>query len=68
MKSWYVDVPNPAGLGEDNYAWISLRTFYNKAEALTWIRENIGYCDDEGNIRLLMEVDDGDPTAGEELL
>lgn len=50
----YVDVPNPECGPEAS--WINVRTFTNVNDALNFIRENIGPCDDHGNVCLLSNV------------
>lgn len=53
----YVDIPDKATIGEDDGAWTNLRTFprtpEGRADAIAWIRENIGHCDEQGRICLL---------------
>lgn len=49
----YIDIPNPATVGEDDNAWINVHKTTSKEEAIAWIRENIGPCDDDGRISLL---------------
>ncbi len=50
--SYCVDLPNPNDLGE-NASWTNVSAFDTKEEAVAWIRANIGYCDDEGNLSLI---------------
>lgn len=52
----YVDVPNPDTIGQEDNAWRNVHTAGTKAEAVAWIRQNIGPCDDDGNICLLSNV------------
>lgn len=50
----WVDVPNHLVVGnDDDHAWKNVGNFHTKAEAVRWIRENIGPCDDDGNIGLI---------------
>lgn len=56
-KRFIVDIPNKEQVFADEV--FSADT---KEEAIAWIRENIGHCDDDGNICLLTEVDYGDDT------
>ena len=43
--------------------WENVGWFNTRAEALAWIRANIGACDDEGNLSLLTEIaEDEDAT------
>ena len=37
-----------------------LDSFDSKTKAVEWIRENIGHCDDNGNICLITETQDED--------
>jgi hypothetical protein len=56
--AYYVDIPSPATISEGNEGcWSNVGTFATKEEAVKWIRENIGYCDDDGNICLLTLAD-----------
>lgn len=50
---YHVDIP-PSEVGTE---WIHVHTFENKEKAIAWIRENIGWCDDDGNICLITEVE-----------
>jgi nucleosome binding factor SPN SPT16 subunit len=60
-QKFYVDVPGAAWLPDYDGHWKNCLTGVTKAEALAWIRENIGDCDDEGRICLLVGMgDDGD--------
>lgn len=57
----YVDIPQAEMIGDENGSWLNVAEFETKAEAVAWIRENIGSCDDDGNINLLSNVEsDGD--------
>lgn len=56
MSNIYIDVPNPSAIGQDDNAWVNVHTAASRAEAVEWIRENIGPCDDDGNICLLSNV------------
>lgn len=47
---YYVDLPNANGEWET--AWV----FKTKEEAVEWIREVIGHCDDDGNLGLITEI------------
>lgn len=48
-----IDVPNVDDISGN---WITLESCKTKAEAVEWIRQNIGHCDDEGRIRLISEI------------
>lgn len=50
---FYVDIPTKDCVGNDDGAWHPLRTFDTKADAVEWIREHLGWCDDNGNICLI---------------
>jgi hypothetical protein len=55
-KIFWVDIPDKDTVIQDyDSAWINLKTFNTREEAVDWIRENIGYCDDEGRINLITE-------------
>lgn len=55
MKDVYhVDIP-PSEIGTE---WIHVKTFKSKEKAVAWIRENIGWCDDDGNICLITEQEE----------
>jgi len=56
---YFVDIPTPETISSDEGAWVNLGTFSSKAEAVKWIRANIGWCDDDGNICLLTMADAG---------
>jgi len=58
--SVYVDIPNPATIGQEDNAWQNVYVAKNKAEAVAWIRDNIGPCDVDGRISLLSNVDPAD--------
>lgn len=50
---WYVDIPYPWNSGSHG-EWKMINIFNTKKEALTYIREVLGYdCDAYGNISLL---------------
>lgn len=49
----YVDVPNPNTVGEGDNEWVNVGNFTTKSQAVAWIRENLGPCDDDGRICLL---------------
>ena len=55
---FYVDIPVKEHFGEDDDWWTNVATFATKAEAVEFIRENIGPCDDDGKIELITEGDD----------
>jgi hypothetical protein len=49
----YVDVPDPSTIGTEEGAWLNVARFDTKAAAVAWIRENVGHCDDDGNVCLI---------------
>lgn len=49
----YVDLPRFDHIGEDDDSWTNVGEFTTKGEAVRWIRDNIGECDDDGRIGLL---------------
>lgn len=53
FKNIYIDIPNPDTIGEEDNSWKNVEICKTKKEALAWIRENIGPCDDEGRIGLI---------------
>lgn len=59
---YYVDLPVLEG-----DSWKSCLTDVTKEQALKWIRENIGYCDDEGRICLLTLMGDTEDTPEPQL-
>ncbi len=46
----FVDLPRVGGTSEN------VGVFKDKAEAVAWIRANVGYCDDDGNVNLLTKA------------
>jgi hypothetical protein len=48
----YVDVPVADRLGEEE-CWENVGRFESVADAVAWIRENVGPCDDAGNVCLI---------------
>lgn len=66
-QKFYVDVPGTAWLPDYDGHWKNCLTGVTKAEALAWIRENIGDCDDDGRICLLVGMgDDGDDDTSDD--
>ena len=53
-KIFYIEIPDHNDLGS---SWVSLGSSETKEEAVEWIRENIGWCDDEGRMCLLSECE-----------
>lgn len=52
--AYYVDIPTLATINDGGEgAWTNVGTFETKEQAVAWVRENVGYCDDDGNICLL---------------
>lgn len=49
VDSYLVDLPVLGG------TWNNVASFDDKQKAIQWIRENIGHCDDEGNICLITQ-------------
>ncbi len=54
-KIFYIDIPTEATIQGVDGPWRNLTTFKSKKEAVEWIREHIGYCDDDGNVCLITE-------------
>lgn len=52
-EPWLIDLPNVFGIGTEDDSWKNIHKTKTKAEAIAWIRENVGHCDDDGNIGLL---------------
>lgn len=50
--AYYVDLPNVSGQCENVYV------SKTKEEAVEWIRANVGYCDDDGNIGLISKIEE----------
>jgi hypothetical protein len=63
-----IDVPDPNRLGSGGPGgWVQVgEEFDSKAEAVAWIRANIGNCDDDGNICLLTELEEEEEEEEEE--
>lgn len=63
--AFLVDIPTERTIGDDNGPWLNVGQFKTKEEAVQWIRDNIGPCDEEGRIELITdcpqwdEEDDG---------
>lgn len=53
FNEYLVDIPTLQTLETPDSGWTNVGSFASKSEAIQWIRENIGYCDDEGNINLI---------------
>ena len=51
--AFYIDIPTEKTLEGSEGAWTHVHVAQSKEEAVAWIRENIGHCDDDGNICLL---------------
>lgn len=49
----YLDLPDPHQIGVDETGWKSVQAFRSMPEAVLFIRNNVGHCDDVGNISLL---------------
>lgn len=49
----YVDLPDVHALDNEDKSWQNVANFTTKEEAVEWIRENVGHCDDDGNICLI---------------
>lgn len=50
---FYVDLPDPNTVGDEDNGWVNVGRFRSRAEAVAWIRENVGDCDEDGRIRLI---------------
>jgi hypothetical protein len=55
-KDIYIDIPTAEMIGVYEGAHKNVHILRNatKADAVQWIRDNIGSCDDDGNINILM--------------
>lgn len=51
--AYYVDLPVTG-----SETWENVFIGETKEEAVEWIRSNIGYCDDDGNISLISQLDE----------
>lgn len=61
---FFVDIPTLKTVGDKEGPWEQVHRAATKRLAVQWIRENIGWCDDDGNICLLWEsTDDNDCRA-----
>lgn len=49
----YVDIPDKNTLGDDDNSWTNVHNANSVAEAVAWVNDNIGGCDEFGNINLL---------------
>ena len=50
----YIDFPDKNNLRtDDEGGWVNVHTVKTKAEAVAWIREHLGQCDDDGNVCLI---------------
>ncbi len=50
---YYLDIPTENTLKRDEGPWHHVTTFPTKHEAVEFIRDNIGHCDENGNICLI---------------
>jgi len=50
---YYLDIPTENTLKSDEGPWHHVTVFPTKAEAVEFIRDNIGHCDEDGNICLI---------------
>jgi hypothetical protein len=57
---YYIDIPDQYETLKPEGSWVNVNTVKTKHEAIEWIRENIGWCDDEGRICLITEGQDND--------
>ncbi len=61
----YVDLPRPECIGEDDDSWLNMFVAPSMAEAVKWIQEKVGPCDEHGNICLTTLGDEDDDEAAE---
>lgn len=55
MTKYLVDIPTcPA----DDEGWVNVEEFDTKQEAIAFIKEHIGVCDDDGNVCLISKIED----------
>lgn len=52
---FYLDIPTEECVGNPDAAWKSIGEFKSKQEAVAFIREHFGPCDNEGRIDLITE-------------
>ena len=52
---FYLDIPTVECFLNDDGPWQSIGKFLTKKEAVDFIREHVGPCDDEGRIELVTE-------------
>jgi hypothetical protein len=57
---FYVDIPTNSTLYDAEGPWENVASFDTKQEAVDFIREHIGPCDDDGKVSLIAEGDDGE--------
>lgn len=49
----YIDIPDRNTIGDDDNAWVNVADAKSVKEAVAWVNENIGGCDELGNVNLL---------------
>lgn len=52
---WYLDIPTKACVGNPDAGWDNIEIFNSKKQAVKFIRDNFGSCDEDGNVCLLTE-------------
>jgi hypothetical protein len=55
---YFIDIPTRECVDNDDGPWTNLTTCDTKAEAVAWVRQHLGPCDDDGNICLLTKGGD----------
>jgi hypothetical protein len=52
---FWVDIPTKETIDNPDGSWLNVGKFKTREEAVAWIRDNIGVCDDKGNVCLITE-------------
>lgn len=49
----YIDLPSKEMIGDEEAAWDNVRIVGSTEEVVAWIKDNIGCCDNFGNVCLM---------------
>ena len=53
-KVWYVDIPSPEGVTNDDASFVAIDIFHSREEAIAFCKESWG-ADEEGRVSLITE-------------
>lgn len=53
LRPFMVDMPDVANLGTEDCGWTSVGQFNSIDEALAFVRDNLGECDNMGRVKLI---------------